>query len=259
PGPGVVPRAGARPSAAPRAGAGPRARAARDAALVHAVLSGTRLAGSPGKAMRIGVPDALLGRSPPDRDMAARFDEAIAALRRAGHEVRRVVLPSAELFNACSFVVARAEAHARWGEALRGAWSSVGAIARRSLAIGAFLDPGDFARAARLRVVLRAGFDALMDEVDLLCLPTMPGEAGPIDPDDAVTRADTAPYTRPFSLVGAPAISMPCGAGGHGLPLGLQFVGPRGGDAALLAFACALEDDPAWPWRAEIPEAFAWN
>ena len=257
---GLVPMDGALPFASSLDVAGPLVRDARDAALVHGVIAATGVPGrlAPG-GLRIGVPVALLERTPPGADMAARLEECLAVLRRAGHAVGPVALPAAEVFNACYFLVARAEAHARWREVLRAADGRPGSIARRSLSIGAFIDEADVERATRLRVALRAGFDALFAGFDILCLPTMPGEAGPLDPGDAVTRPDTAPYTRPFSLVGAPAISMPCGRGASGLPLGVQFVGARGDDARLLAFACALEEDPAWPWRAELPEAFAWN
>ncbi len=50
------------------------------------------------------------------------------------------------------------------------------------------------------------------------------------------------------SLVGHPAISLPVGRDRNGMPFGLQIVGPRGGDALVLAAAAALEralaDDP---------------
>lgn len=43
------------------------------------------------------------------------------------------------------------------------------------------------------------------------------------------------------TLVGHPAISLPVGLDRNGLPFGLQIVGPRGGDALVLAAAAALE------------------
>ena len=50
------------------------------------------------------------------------------------------------------------------------------------------------------------------------------------------------------TLAGHPCISIPVGLDGLGLPFGLQMIGRRGGDAALLAAAAALEatlaDDP---------------
>ena len=50
-----------------------------------------------------------------------------------------------------------------------------------------------------------------------------------------VTMADGA------SLAGHPAISLPLGQDRSGMPFGLQMVGPRGGDAFVLAVAAALE------------------
>ena len=43
------------------------------------------------------------------------------------------------------------------------------------------------------------------------------------------------------STVGHPAISLPVGLDDNGMPFGLQIVGPRGGDAKVLAVAAALE------------------
>lgn len=43
------------------------------------------------------------------------------------------------------------------------------------------------------------------------------------------------------TLAGHPALSLPVGLDRHGMPFGLQIVGPRGGDALVLAAAAALE------------------
>ncbi len=44
------------------------------------------------------------------------------------------------------------------------------------------------------------------------------------------------------TIVGHPAISLPVGLDRNGMPFGLQIVGPRGGDAKVLAVAAALEE-----------------
>jgi amidase len=44
------------------------------------------------------------------------------------------------------------------------------------------------------------------------------------------------------TLVGCPALSLPCGFTRAGLPVGLQLVGRPRGEAALLAAAAALEE-----------------
>ncbi len=55
------------------------------------------------------------------------------------------------------------------------------------------------------------------------------------------------------TLVGHPAISLPVGLDRHGMPFGLQIVGPRGGDAKVLAVAAALETLLAGDVRTERP------
>ena len=57
--------------------------------------------------------------------------------------------------------------------------------------------------------------------------------------------------TYAFSVLGLPAISIPCGFTKSGLPVGLQIVGKRRGEAAVLRAAAAFE--AARPWADRIP------
>ena len=57
--------------------------------------------------------------------------------------------------------------------------------------------------------------------------------------------------TYTFSVLGLPAISIPCGFTRDGLPVGLQIVGKRRGEAAVLRAAAAFE--AAHPWADAIP------
>jgi aspartyl-tRNA(Asn)/glutamyl-tRNA(Gln) amidotransferase subunit A len=77
----------------------------------------------------------------------------------------------------------------------------------------------------------------------------------PIEIDGQV--ADTVrkawyPYTLPFNLSGNPAVTMPCGFGADGLPIGLQLIGRHLGDAHLLRAAALFEQ--ARPWEAARPQ-----
>jgi aspartyl-tRNA(Asn)/glutamyl-tRNA(Gln) amidotransferase subunit A len=45
----------------------------------------------------------------------------------------------------------------------------------------------------------------------------------------------------PFNLTGHPAITLPCGFGGDGLPIGLQLVGRLRRESDLLAAAAVFE------------------
>jgi aspartyl-tRNA(Asn)/glutamyl-tRNA(Gln) amidotransferase subunit A len=57
--------------------------------------------------------------------------------------------------------------------------------------------------------------------------------------------------TYAFSVLGLPAISIPCGFTRRGLPVGLQIVGKRRGEAAVLRAAAAFE--AARPWADRVP------
>jgi amidase len=57
--------------------------------------------------------------------------------------------------------------------------------------------------------------------------------------------------TYAFSVLGLPAISIPCGFTRAGLPVGLQIIGKRRGEAAVLRAAAAFE--AAQPWAQNVP------
>ncbi|WP_454735545.1 amidase [Cupriavidus necator] len=103
---------------------------------------------------------------------------------------------------------------------------------------------------------------ALLARADLLAMPTLTRTALPLDQDlfgrieiDGQSyenvRANWFPWTMPFNMTGHPAISLPCGFGQDGLPIGLQLVGQFRQDAALLRAAALFES--AHDFRAQWP------
>jgi amidase len=63
------------------------------------------------------------------------------------------------------------------------------------------------------------------------------------------------PHTPIANMIGVPAISVPCATGPGGLPLGMQFIAPMGGEARLLDIARQLEESE--PWIDRRPAVFA--
>ncbi len=93
---------------------------------------------------------------------------------------------------------------------------------------------------------------ALLQQGDLLAMPTLTRTALPIGQDLFGTididgtayenvRAHWFPWTMPFNMTGHPAISLPCGFGQDGLPIGFQLVGQFRRDAELLRVAALFE------------------
>jgi Asp-tRNA(Asn)/Glu-tRNA(Gln) amidotransferase A subunit family amidase len=93
--------------------------------------------------------------------------------------------------------------------------------------------------AARCRPVFDSLFGPALDVVLTL---SAPGEA-PMGLHATGDHVMNAMWT----ALHAPCVAIPCGTGPNGLPVGVQFVGPRHGDARLLAIAetTAAAIDPA--------------
>jgi aspartyl-tRNA(Asn)/glutamyl-tRNA(Gln) amidotransferase subunit A len=104
------------------------------------------------------------------------------------------------------------------------------------------------AEALMLRDQMVAAFESFMSGYDLLITQVAPVEAWPVDQvgppviggKPAGPRGHAA-FTPLFNGCGVPALSIPCGFGAHGLPIGLQLVGARHKDAQVLAAGLAAQ------------------
>src|SRR5690606_11052060 len=99
-----------------------------------------------------------------------------------------------------------------------------------------------------LRDRLYRSLAALFADFDLLIAPTAPVTAwsferlGPETIDGrTVSPRGHAVFTPLFNHTYVPACSVPCGLGDDGLPVGLQVIGPRGGETSVLALAELVE------------------
>jgi Asp-tRNA(Asn)/Glu-tRNA(Gln) amidotransferase A subunit family amidase len=97
---------------------------------------------------------------------------------------------------------------------------------------------------------------AFFEKYDLLLTPTIacpPFKVGLDNPTEIAGRSVTPyawlPFTYPFNLTGQPAASVPCGFTSDGLPVGLQIVGRRFADRAVLQAAAAFERLRPWADR----------
>ena len=108
-----------------------------------------------------------------------------------------------------------------------------------------------YARAQNLSRRLRRAYDAALESVDVLLMPTVPIKARRIPGADAgiaeiCARAfEMIPNTAPFDVTGHPALSIPC-AVRDGLPVGLMLVGRHGDEATLYRAAHGFERARDW-------------
>jgi amidase len=112
-----------------------------------------------------------------------------------------------------------------------------------------------YAKAQNLGRKLTAAYDAALESVDLLVMPTLPMKATPLPPADApreevVARALEMIFnTCPFDVTGHPAMTVPCGLS-EGLPVGLMLVGKKWDEPTVLRAAHAFEQTGTYSVKA---------
>jgi amidase len=110
------------------------------------------------------------------------------------------------------------------------------------------------AKAQNLRGGLRAAYDAVLMDYDLIVMPTLPFTATEIPPADCsreiyVTKAlNMQANTCPFDVSGHPALTLPVGMQ-DGLPVGMMLVGRHFDEATLLRVAHVFEHSEDWTRR----------
>ncbi len=109
-----------------------------------------------------------------------------------------------------------------------------------------------FAKAANQRRALRAAFDALLAQNDLLLLPTTAMKTSKIPPkgcgflEEMQHCWEAIGNTAPFNITGHPAISVPCGLGEGERPIGLMLVGRHFDELTVYRAAHAYEQSVDW-------------
>jgi len=126
---------------------------------------------------------------------------------------------------------------------------------RRRLEDGAKTTSTEYILARRTQAEVRKRCELFFEAYDLLIVPTTPIAAPTIEGHDAVEQAGRLTrFTAPFNLTGLPALSIPCGFTGEGLPIGLQIVSRAWADAKALNAGYAFEQ--ATEWHKRFPKTY---
>ena len=263
---GRVPNHGVVPVAWSFDTVGPIARSAEDCALLLQVVAGhdsrdpstarepvPPYAGALGgglRGLRIGVVRALWqGRI--DERIASSTEAALGELRSAGAALRNVEIPHLNLFGTAQQAVQFQEATAAHRTWLRSHLDEYGADVRARLLTGLFLPPTTYVLGQQGRRLAQEAFRAAVEDVDLLVAPAMPvlpprigEETVDLNGESVPYRLSLIPYNSPWSCVGAPVASVPCGLVDD-LPVGLAIVGRWLDEQTVLraahGFQCATD------------------
>ncbi|WP_282791571.1 amidase family protein [Streptomyces sp. CC224B] len=230
---------------------GPLTRTVEDAALVLAALTGAEQAPLPDggvAGLRVGVPvDYYFDHVTPEVESAVR--NAVERLRDLGAELVDVRVPMTRYVQAVQWGLMVPEASANHERTLRTTPELYGDDVRLLLEAGELFHAGDYLRAQRARTLMRREWARLFEEADIVAAPAVPtaaaraGQESVSWPDGTVESVPDA-YVRlsaPANITGLPALTVPVGRDGAGLPLGMQLIGGPRGERTVLRAARAYE------------------
>ena len=219
------------------------------------------------KGMRIGIPKEyrVPGMS---AEIEALWHKGADWLKNAGAELVEISLPMTKYALPAYYIVAPAEASSnlarydgvRYGLRVPGRdiiemyeqtrAAGFGKEVRRRIMIGTYvLSAGYYdayyLRAQKVRTLIKRDFETCFASgVEAILTPTTPsaafacGEKGRADPIEMYLN-DV--FTVTVNMAGLPAISVPAGLDGQGLPLGLQLIGHPFAEETLFALGAVLE------------------
>ena len=231
------------------------------------------------KGLRIGLPKEYFGEGL-QADVAAAVQAAVAEYKKLGAQIVEVSLPNSHLSVPCYYVLAPAEASSNlsrydgvrygyrakeYGDLIdlykKSRAQGFGAEVKRRIMIGTYaLSAGYYdayyLKAQKLRRLIADDFTRAFEKCDVIMGPTAPSTAFKLGAksDDPVAMYLSDIYTISVNLAGLPGMSIPCGFGANGLPVGLQLIGKYFDEARLLNIAHRFQQ--ATDWHARAPQGF---
>jgi aspartyl-tRNA(Asn)/glutamyl-tRNA(Gln) amidotransferase subunit A len=180
--------------------------------------------------------------------------DLVSGLQQAGADVVDVELPFYGEAASLSLIITIAEALAYHTPDLGRRWNDYLASTRMGLALGAFVSASDYLQAQRVRRTVRAAVADLFEQVDLIVTPTVSRPAPRMEEAAAYVGSffagkNLAFHTSYWNAMGNPAISVPIGFSGSGLPLAGQIIGRPFEDDLVLRAAHAFQQVSDWHRR----------
>ena len=221
---------------------GPLARTVRDAAQVWACGNAEEFDVTPARVdrIRLGRLANLEGEqlTPSTRQLYSTTAARLEALVHSAHKLRVADFEPTSVRRAALLLIEH-RAYALHEPALREHPGPYSDPVHAMLAFGRDAPESKLERAREIVASVADSIPSLFDRVDVIASPTAPQPAFDFDAPVPPNQADLTAFA---NLAGCPAISLPCGLSGDGLPVGFQLVGAPGEDRRLLSIALAVED-----------------
>jgi aspartyl-tRNA(Asn)/glutamyl-tRNA(Gln) amidotransferase subunit A len=191
--------------------------------------------------LRIGVPDRYFFDGL-HAEAASAYRVAVGTLAELGCAVRDVRLP--DLFEAgmeAHDLIHNVEAAAVHVDRYRTRAEEYGQKLRAFIETGLQVPAPTYVRAQQVRTKLIEEMRELLRDVDVLATPAALGPA-----PEGLASTGSPVMNRPFSFLGFPSLTVPCGWTAVGLPLGLQLAGRPFEELTILRIAAGYEGTTSW-------------
>jgi aspartyl-tRNA(Asn)/glutamyl-tRNA(Gln) amidotransferase subunit A len=247
---------------------GPMARSAEDCARVFAAIAGHDFAdrstlpidraaftysGSASlKSLRIGwLKNAWKEVDP---SVAKALEAARKILQTHFPSVKDATLPEGPWEDAANLIL-NSEVGSSFAELIRSGKVSelTDPLSRIGGYVSQTISGADYTSALRIREILEKKMTEMFDSYDVLVAASQPVGATPLDMDLSKGLAFPDPLGAIGNLCGLPALSVPCGFTDKKLPVGLQFIGRAGDDAAVLQAGQMFQQHTTWHRRHPTP------
>ncbi len=207
--------------------------------------------------IRVGVISERMGASNLNPEMRDAVSAAIGTLGELGASPRDVSIPMTDYAGAVSWTMIGVEWSSLHRRTFEPNFAKMDHNNRVRFLTGSLIPAQAYNKAQKVRTLLREQVLAALEEVDVLALPTGLGPAPLVESAPMVQSKEQSmeylnsriSFTGPFNLAGVPAISVPCGFTGSGLPLGIQLVGKPFAESMLFRVAHAYEQATEWHSR----------
>ncbi|MBI2086181.1 Asp-tRNA(Asn)/Glu-tRNA(Gln) amidotransferase subunit GatA [Candidatus Daviesbacteria bacterium] len=207
------------------------------------------------KGLRVGVPKEYFGKGL-DRGVEEVIKEAIKKLENLGAEIVEVTLPHTEYGVAAYYILVPSEISSNYarfdGIRYGGTREDFGEDVKRRIMLGTYsLSSGYYddyyAKAAKVRTLIRQDFDKAFEKCDVIVSPVSPTTAWDLGAktDDPLAMYLSDVYTISANLAGIPGLSVPCGFS-EGLPVGLQILGKQWDEETILKVGLSYEQATEW-------------
>ena len=186
-----------------------------------------------------------------DPEVESSVRNAIFALQELGVEIREVNLPSMEYVGAlrAASLADGVVTHEPYLTSYREKYGPD--VVNRTMA-GQFVLGRDYSKALKVQRLIKEEYARALQDVDFLVTPTAPVAAPRIDATHITIQGEThrvrgpgsgviSRNTSPMNGNGLPAITVPCGFSGNGLPIGVQFIGRPFDEGLLFQVAAGYE------------------